>query len=702
VTNKIYAAFAGEVVVIDGASDSLTYVPVNTGSGAASIAINSLNNKIYVSNGDGDLTVIDGATNATTVPSTVPAGTLSLGMNPITNTIIAAGGTTGIVGGVTAAATQQPILTTINSLPSNQSEPSGTITMTASNGFGNPLPIRGVFYQLDAIEGAWTATTGSGPYTATFSNLASGSHTIHAFAIEGHVASGDTGPQSNPLVGAIASYTFTVTSASSSTPTVSLASSKNPSAVGESVTFTASVVASGASGTPTGSVTFKDGTATLCASIALDSGTARCTTAGLASGNHSITANYSGDSSFTAASASLTQSVNLQNPAVAITSSVNPSAAGQAVTFTATVGGASGVPTGSVTFGDGGTNLCAGVALAAGSATCTTSTLAAGVHTIVAMYSGSSTYKSGNASVDQTVANRSSPSITLGSTANPSTVGQYVTYAAVVSGAFGAPTGTIVFRDNGAVINGCGGLAMTNGRASCTIGNQSMGTHSMTAVYSGDNFYDPVTSSTLPQVVNAAKANTPSITLGSSVNPSTVGQYVELTAVLSGGAGTPTGTLVFLDNGDTISGCGGLAMTGGQATCTPGNLTQGTHSITTVYSGDSTYNGVTSSTLPQTVDPAKPNTPSFTLGSSMNPSTSGQMVTFTAVLSGAAGTVTGNVVFRDNGMTISGCGGIALTNGSVTCTPAVDTVGTHSITGIYLGDSNYNGITSSVLPQTVQ
>jgi len=184
VTNKIYAAFAGEVVVIDGASDSLTYVPVNTGSGAASIAINSLNNKIYVSNGDGDLTVIDGATNATTVPSTVPAGTLSLGMNPITNTIIAAGGTTGIVGGVTAAATQQPILTTINSLPSNQSEPSGTITMTASNGFGNPLPIRGVFYQLDAIEGAWTATTGSGPYTATFSNLASGSHTIHAFAIE--------------------------------------------------------------------------------------------------------------------------------------------------------------------------------------------------------------------------------------------------------------------------------------------------------------------------------------------------------------------------------------------------------------------------------------------------------------------------------------------------------------------------------------
>jgi hypothetical protein len=77
------------------------------------------------------------------------------------------------------------------------------------------------------------------------------------------------------------------------------------------------------------------------------------------------------------------------------------------------------------------------------------------------------------------------------------------------------------------------------------------------------------------------------------------------------------------------------------------------------------------------------------------------VVTFTAVLSGAAGTPTGNVVFRDNGQTISGCGGLALTNGRVTCSPRLNTVGTHSVTAIYLGDGNYNGITSSVVPQSV-
>jgi hypothetical protein len=202
--------------------------------------------------------------------------------------------------------------------------------------------------------------------------------------------------------------------------------------------------------------------------------------------------------------------------------------------------------------------------------------------------------------------------------------------------------------------------------------------------------------------VNAAKANTPSITLGSSVATSKVGQYVELTAVVSGPAGTPTGTLAFLDNGAPISGCGALPMTNGRATCTPGSLTQGTHSITTVYSGNATYKGVTSSTLRQTVNAAKANTPSFTLGSSQNPSAAGNVVTFTAVLSGPAGTPTGNVVFRDNGEAIVGCAGLALTNGRVTCSPRLNTVGTHSITAIYLGDGNYNGITSTVLPQTVQ
>src|SRR6185369_940759 len=67
-------------------------------------------------------------------------------------------------------------------------------------------------------------------------------------------------------------------------------------------------------------------------------------------------------------------------------SSLNPSVAGQGVTFTATVAGQS--PFGSVTFADGSNVLCNAVTLTASQAACSTSSLAAGSHTITASYSG--------------------------------------------------------------------------------------------------------------------------------------------------------------------------------------------------------------------------------------------------------------------------------------------------------------------------
>src|SRR5207244_1120199 len=89
-----------------------------------------------------------------------------------------------------------------------------------------------------------------------------------------------------------------------------LASSANPSVVGQSVTFTATVTAttSGA-GTPTGTVTFKDGTTALGTST-LSGGSATFSTAALAAGTHTITAVYSGDTNFAASTSSaLTQTI---------------------------------------------------------------------------------------------------------------------------------------------------------------------------------------------------------------------------------------------------------------------------------------------------------------------------------------------------------------------------------------------------------
>ena len=93
------------------------------------------------------------------------------------------------------------------------------------------------------------------------------------------------------------------------TTTTTLASSLNPSNVGQSVTFTASVSPQ-FSGTVTGTVTFYDGTTTL-ETKSMSGGKAKYTTAKLAVGTHSITATYNGSTDFTgSSSAPLTQTVN--------------------------------------------------------------------------------------------------------------------------------------------------------------------------------------------------------------------------------------------------------------------------------------------------------------------------------------------------------------------------------------------------------
>jgi CSLREA domain-containing protein len=77
----------------------------------------------------------------------------------------------------------------------------------------------------------------------------------------------------------------------------------------------------------------------------------------------------------------------------AVSSSVNPSAVGQSVTFTTTVTSTAGTPTGTAQFKDGGANLGAAVALnASGMAQLTTSSLTLGTHTITVDYSGDANF----------------------------------------------------------------------------------------------------------------------------------------------------------------------------------------------------------------------------------------------------------------------------------------------------------------------
>src|SRR5207245_1572382 len=193
--------------------------------------------------------------------------------------------------------------------------------------------------------------------------------------------------------------TSTTTTATIPGTTTGVTSSANPSVSGQPVTFTATVTArSPGAGIPTGTVTFKDGSTILGTGTLDGSGQGTFVTSTLAVGSHSITASYGGDANFNGStSPRLTQTVKY-GTTTSVSSSLNPSVFGQSVKFTATVTANSpgtGTPTGKVTFKDGGTAItnCSNLSLnSSGLATCTTSSLSVGSHSITATYGGSSTF----------------------------------------------------------------------------------------------------------------------------------------------------------------------------------------------------------------------------------------------------------------------------------------------------------------------
>src|SRR5437660_12224405 len=130
---------------------------------------------------------------------------------------------------------------------------------------------------------------------------------------------------------------------------------------------------------------------------------------GLTEGTHAIKAVYGGNSNYKSDSATVTQTVTQAGPTVTLSSNLNPSTFGQNVTFKAKVDNASQTPTGSVRFYDGTTSL-GSAALTGDSAQVVVGSLGAGGHTVKAVYSGDSDFKSDSTTIIQAVS-QASPTV---------------------------------------------------------------------------------------------------------------------------------------------------------------------------------------------------------------------------------------------------------------------------------------------------
>lgn len=171
-------------------------------------------------------------------------------------------------------------------------------------------------------------------------------------------------------------------------------------------------------------------------------------------------------------------------------------------------------------------------------------------------------------------------------------------YANVTASDSTTPTGSITFYDGAQNICTIPVAPSATCPASTGAGFAA-GSHTITAVYSGDLTHAGATSNAATVTV---LLNPTAVSLVSSANPAVSGQPVTLTATAAGSYAMPTGTVTFLD-GANILGTATLNSSG-TTTFSTASLSAGSHSLTASYAGDSGSEPSVSPTLVEAVNPA--------------------------------------------------------------------------------------------------
>ncbi|MGA4951168.1 Ig-like domain repeat protein [Streptomyces lydicamycinicus] len=380
--------------------------------------------------------------------------------------------------------------------------------------------------------------------------------------------------------------------------------------------------------------------------------------------------------------------------AMTVTSTPDPSLVGQPVTFTAEVEGVpstTGTPTGTVTFdfGDGTAQVTASLTDGTATVEHVYTGPSATPYAVTATYGGDLSFMPATGTDTQAV-EAAPTTTTVTSGPDPSLVGQPVTFVARVAPAppgAGAPTGTVTFDfgDDSAPVT----VPMDGGAATAihSYADAAGLPYPVTASYSGDDNFTPSTGTDSQTVQQAA--TTTAVDL--APNPSVAGQPVTVTATVTAvppGAAVPTGTVTF-DFGDgsppvDVPLTAGTAATSHAFAGTAGSP----YTVTATYQGDGNLEPSTG-TGTQSVGASASST---AVVSAPDPSTVGELVTFSATVSAlapGAGTPTGTVTFGfgDGTPPVSA----PLTAGTATTghvyTAAADSP--YTVTATYDGDADF-------------
>lgn len=315
--------------------------------------------------------------------------------------------------------------------------------------------------------------------------------------------------------------------------------------------------------------------------------------------------------------------------------------------------------------------------------------------------------------------------------------------ATVASTTTGTPTGDVSFLAPTTVDGGIAFATLSGGTASLSVPSTSFsglpgGSYNLKAHYAGDGTFGPSDDPTgvpvtvskensglLPEMVtfdalgNITSTNATTFAYGSGPSfridilnhAGTVSncQPLVVNGVTTGCAFDATGSVTITDNASPLPGSPFTVNSGGHLEDQTIQLTGGAHTLVATYSGDISYNAPsTPTTVSVTVTPAST---SASLSANPNPVPTNQQVTLSVTISSqsiSSSGATGSVTFKDGSSTIQtvsvtpvGATSTTFAGATASLTTTFATTGSHSLTAVYAGDTNYATSTSSAVALAV-
>ena len=565
--------------------------------------------------------------------------------------------------------------------------PDGTVNVPVSFKFGTSGGLGAVSFAPVSLP-AWLALSPAGVLSGI--PPASGNVTISFSATDSSCLVSITACQTQI---ANATLSFKINPRKTS---MQLVLSKNPVAINESLTATATVtdIDTAPALTPAGTVTIGASSCTLAGSG--PGASCSVTLSFGASGPQTIAAAFAGNSVHAPSQASVALGVNPRQTSTKVTLSKNPVVVNESVTATATVtdidAGTQSAPTGDVTIGGSPCTLSG-----SGTSTSCSVTLvfgASGPQTIAASYAGTAAFTASTGSASLQVNTRSTSTAL---SPNPATmlVGQPTTLTITVTdtqaeGTKAAPAGTIGLTSTAAdALSGCVLVPGAAGVSSCTVTAtfNASGARTITAAFAVTTVHSASSGS------GAVTANPrpTTITIGVAPSPVAVGTAAIATVTVTDTGAyqkyNPSGTIALSSSaaGDSLAPCvlaptGTLGIAACSAAVTP--ATAGTRTISAGFA----LTPVHSASGPATATLVAKYAITLSLSATPNPTV--PLQTITAQFTGsytAPVAPTGSITVADG----EGNSCTAPVGPSGSCTLSASSPGTKTLTAGYPGDANF-------------